>query len=147
MTTGIDIVREQLAIANGEPVSFSQADVGIDGHAIEFRIYAEDPERFLPSPGTISRLSWPTGDHVRVDTGVEEGVAVTPFYDPLIAKLCVWGTDRQEAISRGQEALSGTVLDGLQQNIPLHQRVLAHPAFQAGELSTTFIDEHIVPGS
>ncbi len=147
MTTGIDIVKEQLAIAAGEPISFSQSDVGLRGHAIEMRIYAEDPERFLPSPGTISRLSWPAGDHIRVDTGVEEGVAVTPFYDPLIAKMCVWGEDRQAAIDRGLEALSGTALEGLKHNIPLHQRVLAHPAFRAGELSTSFIDEHIAPGS
>ena len=147
MTTGIDIVREQLAIAAGEQISFSQSRVGLDGTAIEMRIYAEDPERFLPSPGTISRLSWPSGDHVRVDTGVEEGTAVTPFYDPLLAKLCVWGPDRQAAIDRGLEALSGTKLEGLKNNIPLHQRVLAHPAFRAGELSTSFIEEHITPGS
>jgi acetyl-CoA carboxylase biotin carboxylase subunit len=147
MTTGIDIVREQLAIAAGEPISFAQSEVGLRGHAIEMRIYAEDPERFLPSPGTISRLTWPAGDHVRVDTGVEEGVAVTPFYDPLVAKLCVWGEDRQAAIDRGLEALSGTTLEGLKHNIPLHQRVLAHPAFRAGELSTSFIEEHVTPGS
>jgi acetyl-CoA carboxylase biotin carboxylase subunit len=121
--------------------------VGIHGHAIEMRIYAEDPVRFLPSPGTITSLAWPQGEHVRVDTGVEEGVQVTPFYDPLIAKLCVWGGDRQEAIDRGLEALSGTTLEGLKHNIPLHQRVLGHPAFRAGELSTSFIDEHITPGS
>ncbi|UCC93040.1 MAG: acetyl-CoA carboxylase biotin carboxylase subunit [Thermoplasmata archaeon] len=147
MTTGRDIVKEQLAIADGEPISFIQDQVGLDGHAIEMRIYAEDPVRFLPSPGTISALSWPEGEHVRVDTGVEEGVAVTPFYDPLIAKLCVWGDDRQVAIDRALAALEGTTLEGLKNNIPLHQQVLAHPAFRAGELSTSFIDEHITPGS
>jgi len=146
MTTGIDIVREQLAIASGEPLSFTQADVGLEGHAIEMRVYAEDPERFLPSPGTIERLVWPEGEHVRVDTGVEEGVTVTHFYDPLIAKMCVWGEDRRTAIDRGLAALEATTLEGLRNNIPLHQRVLAHPAFQAGELSTSFIDEHITPG-
>ena len=147
MTTGKDIVKEQLTIADGEAISFDQSDVGINGHAIEMRIYAEDPVRFLPSPGTISALTWPEGGHIRVDTGVVEGVAVTPFYDPLIAKLCVWGEDRQVAIDGALEALSGTTLEGLKNNIPLHQQVLAHPAFLAGELSTTFIDEHITPGS
>jgi acetyl-CoA carboxylase biotin carboxylase subunit len=147
MTTGRDIVKEQLAIASGEPISFSQPEVGLSGHAIEMRIYAEDPVRFLPSPGTISGLTWPEDEHVRVDTGVVQGVAVTPFYDPLIAKLCVWGPDRWTAIERGLVALDTTRLEGLKNNIPLHQRVLAHPAFQSGELSTTFIDEHITPGS
>jgi len=147
MTTGIDIVREQLAIASGEPLSFNQSDVGVKGHAIEMRIYAEDPERFLPSPGTIERLVWPQGEHVRVDTGVEEGVTVTPFYDPLLAKMCVWGEDRLAAIQRGLEALEATTLEGLRSNIPLHKRVLAHPAFQVGELSTSFLEEHITPGS
>jgi acetyl-CoA carboxylase biotin carboxylase subunit len=147
MTTGKDIVKEQLAIAAGEPISFGQSDVGLNGHAIEMRIYAEDPVRFLPSPGTISALTWPEGEHIRVDTGVVEGVAVTPFYDPLIAKLCVWGDDRQTAIDRSLESLGGTTLEGLKNNIPLHERVLAHPAFRAGELSTSFIDEHITPGS
>jgi acetyl-CoA carboxylase biotin carboxylase subunit len=147
MTTGKDIVKEQLAIADGEPISFDQSDIGVHGHAIEMRIYAEDPVRFLPSPGTISALRWPEGEHVRVDTGVVEGVTVTHFYDPLLAKLCVWGEDRQVAIDRGLEALAGTTLEGLKNNIPLHQRVLAHPAFRAGELSTSFIDEHITPGS
>ena len=147
MTTGKDIVKEQLAIAAGEPISFDQSDVGLNGHAIEMRIYAEDPVRFLPSPGTISALTWPEGEHIRVDTGVVKGVAVTPFYDPLIAKLCVWGPERQVAIDRSLEALSGTTLEGLKNNIPLHQRVLAHPAFRAGELSTSFIQDHITPGS
>jgi len=147
MTTGKDIVKEQLAIANGEPISFGQSDVSINGHAIEMRIYAEDPVSFLPSPGTISALTWPEADHIRVDTGMVEGVTVPHFYDPLIAKLCVWGENRQVAIDRGLKALSGTTLEGLNHNIPLHEKVLAHPAFRAGELSTTFLDEHITPGS
>jgi acetyl-CoA carboxylase biotin carboxylase subunit len=147
MTTGRDIVKEQLAIASGDPISFGQEEVSVRGHAIEFRIYAEDPVRFLPSPGTISRLRWPQGDHVRVDTGVVEGITVTPFYDPLIAKLCVWGPDRMEAIDRGLDALGGTTLEGLKNNIPLHKQVLEHPAFRAGKLSTSFIEENITPGS
>ncbi len=147
MTTGIDIVKEQLAIAAGEPISFTQDDVGLNGHAIEMRIYAEDPVRFLPSPGTISRLEWPEGEGVRIDTGVVEGVTVTPFYDPLIAKMCVWGPDRASAIDRSLEALEATKLEGLKNNIPLHKQVLDHELFREGVLSTSFIEEHITPRS
>jgi acetyl-CoA carboxylase biotin carboxylase subunit len=147
MTTGKDVVKEQLAIAAGEPISFGQSDVSVNGHAIEMRIYAEDPVSFLPSPGTISALTWPVAEHIRIDTGMMQGITVPIYYDPLIAKLCVWGEDRQVAIDRGLEALAGTTLEGLKHNIPLHERVLAHPAFRAGELSTTFIDEHITPRS
>ncbi|NOQ53230.1 MAG: acetyl-CoA carboxylase biotin carboxylase subunit [Thermoplasmata archaeon] len=146
MTTGIDIVKQQLAIAAGEPISFSQEDVGINGHAIEMRIYAEDPVRFLPSPGTISRLRFPEGEGIRVDTGVVEGNTVTPFYDPLLAKMCVWGPDRAAAIERGLEALEATELEGLKHNIPLHKQVLDHPVFRSGELNTSFIEEHITGG-
>jgi acetyl-CoA carboxylase biotin carboxylase subunit len=147
MTTGFDIVKEQLAIAAGEPISFSQKDVGINGHAIEMRIYAEDPVRFLPSPGTISRLRFPEGEGIRVDSGVVEGTVVTPFYDPLLAKMCVWGPDRVAAIERGLEALEATELEGLKNNIPLHKKVLDHPVFRSGELNTSFIEEHITGGS
>ena len=145
LTTGIDIVVEQLRIAAGEPLSFAQGDVGQHGHAIEFRIYAEDPVRFLPSPGRITKLSMPGGDGVRVDTGVAEGVTVTPFYDPLLAKLCVWAPDRPAAIEKGASALGAFLVEGLKTNIPLHQAVLAHPAFGAGDLSTSFIEDHIYP--
>jgi acetyl-CoA carboxylase biotin carboxylase subunit len=147
MTTGIDIVREQLAIAAGEPISFVQEDVGLNGHAVEMRIYAEDPVRFLPSPGTITVYRPPEGEGIRVDSGVAEGVTVTPFYDPLLAKLCVWGADREAALDRGIAALDEFRLEGLKHNIPLHRQVLAHPAFRAGEISTSFIEEHIAPGS
>jgi acetyl-CoA carboxylase biotin carboxylase subunit len=146
MTTGIDIVREQLAIASGEPLSFSQEDVEVRGHAVEMRIYAEDPVRFLPSPGRITKLSLPGGDGVRVDSGVEEGVMVTPFYDPLLAKLCVWGPDRLAALDKGLGALDAFELEGLKNNIPLHRQVLSHPAFRAGEISTSFIEQHITKG-
>jgi acetyl-CoA carboxylase biotin carboxylase subunit len=143
LTTGVDIVAEQLRIASGEPLSFAQRDVGQRGHAIEFRIYAEDPVRFLPSPGKVTRLILPEGDGVRVDTGIAEGVTVTPFYDPLLAKLCVWAPDRPAAIDKGLAALDAFKIEGLKTNIPLHQAVLAHPAFREGRLSTSFIEEHI----
>ena len=147
MTTGIDIVKEQLAIASGAPLSFAQADVGVQGHAIEMRVYAEDPERFLPSPGTIARWLQPEGDGVRVDSGVAEGVTVTPFYDPLLAKLCVWGPERAMAIDRGLAAIDGFKIDGIKNNLPLHRQVLSHPAFREGEISTSFIEQHITKGS
>jgi len=143
LTTGVDIVVEQLRIASGEPLAFGQGDVGQLGHAIECRIYAEDPVRFLPSPGRITKLSMPVGDGVRIDTGIAEGVTVTPFYDPLLAKLCVWAPDRPEAIDKALGALGSFHIEGLKTNIPLHQAVLGHPAFRAGELSTSFIEEHI----
>jgi acetyl-CoA carboxylase biotin carboxylase subunit len=145
LTTGIDIVAEQLRIAAGEPLPFKQGDVGQRGHAIECRIYAEDPVRFLPSPGKITKLSMPGGDGVRIDTGIAEGVTVTPFYDPLLAKLCVWAPDRPAAIDKALGALADFHVEGLKTNIPLHQSVLAHPAFRAGTLSTSFIEEHIAP--
>jgi len=145
LTTGIDIVVEQLRIAAGEPLPFGQQDVFQRGHAIECRIYAEDPVRFLPSPGRITRLSMPEGDGVRIDTGIAEGVTVTPFYDPLLAKLCVWAPDRPAAIERALGALAAFHVEGLKTNIPLHRSVLAHPAFRAGSLSTSFIEEHITP--
>jgi acetyl-CoA carboxylase biotin carboxylase subunit len=147
MTTGIDIVREQLAIAAGEPLSFAQEDVWVNGHAVEMRIYAEDPVRFLPSPGTITYYRPPEGEGIRMDSGVAEGVTITPYYDPLLAKLCVWGTDREAALDRGIAALDDFKLEGLKNNIPLHRQVLEHPAFRAGEISTSFIEEHIAPGS
>jgi len=145
LTTGVDIVVEQLRIAAGEALTFAQGDVGQRGHAIELRIYAEDPVRFLPSPGRITKLSMPGGDGVRIDTGVAEGVTVTPFYDPLLAKLCVWAPDRPAAIEKGLLALGAFHVEGLKTNIALHQAVLAHPAFRAGDLSTSFIEDHIYP--
>ncbi|MBN9389858.1 MAG: acetyl-CoA carboxylase biotin carboxylase subunit [Chloroflexi bacterium] len=137
MTTGFDLVELQLRIAAGEPLPFDQSQVTRRGHAIEFRIYAEDPVTFLPSPGTLSVFRPPvTSEHVRLDSGFEEGDTVTPYYDPLLAKLVVWGENRTEAIQRGREALAGFQIEGIKHNIPLHQRILADERFVSGRYDT-----------
>jgi acetyl-CoA carboxylase biotin carboxylase subunit len=137
MTTGLDLVELQLRIAAGEPLPFDQSQVTRRGHAIEFRIYAEDPVTFLPSPGTLSVFRPPaTSEQVRLDSGFEEGDTVTPYYDPLLAKLVVWGADRAEAIQRGREALAGFQIEGIKHNIPLHQRILADERFVSGRYDT-----------
>jgi acetyl-CoA carboxylase biotin carboxylase subunit len=140
--TGIDLVREMLRIAAGEPLGYEQQAIVRRGAAIECRIYAEDPIRFLPSPGVISQLRTPGGPFVRDDSGVYSGVEVTPHYDPLISKLSTWGWDRATAICRMRRALSEYVVTGIQTNIAFHQRLLAHPAFVAGDYHTGFIAEH-----
>ena len=137
MTTGVDLVEQQLRIAAGEPLTLEQADLRPHGHAIEFRIYAEDPVTFLPSPGPLTVFRPPTlSEHVRLDSGFEEGDTVTPYYDPLLAKLVVWGNDRAEAIERGRAALENFKIEGIKHNLPLHLKVLADPAFQRGEYDT-----------
>ncbi len=139
-TTGIDLVQLQLRLAAGEPLGLAQTDVTQRGHAIELRLYAEDPARnFLPSPGEISRLVWPSGPDVRVDAGVEEGSKVTPFYDPMLAKLIVRGETRAAAIACARGALGGLVLEGVKTNAPLLARVLGDPAFCRGEISTSYL--------
>ncbi len=132
MVTGVDLVQWQLRIAAGEPLTLQQADLSQHGHAIEFRIYAEDPETFYPSPGPLEVYEEPAGEHIRVDSGVQQGDVVTPFYDPLLAKLVVWGPTREEAIRQGHQALSAYRIAGIKHNIPLHQRVLEDPGFVAG---------------
>lgn len=137
MTTGLDLVELQLRIAAGEPLPFDQSQVTRRGHAIEFRIYAEDPVTFMPSPGTLSVFRPPaTSEFVRLDSGFEEGDTVTPYYDPLLAKLVVWGADRAEAIQRGREALADFQIEGIKHNIPLHQRILADERFVSGRYDT-----------
>jgi acetyl-CoA carboxylase biotin carboxylase subunit len=142
MVTGRDLVVEQIRIAAGEPISFGQNEVGIDGHAIECRINAEDAERnFAPSPGRIVAWRPPGGEHVRVDTHCYAGYLVPPFYDSLLAKLIVRGADRGDAVTRMREALEQFVVDGVQTTIPFHKRVLAHDDFHGGRVTTRWVEE------
>ncbi|MCP1310777.1 acetyl-CoA carboxylase biotin carboxylase subunit [Paenibacillus tyrfis] len=141
--TGLDLVAEQLRIAAGHSLNFSQSDVERDGHAIEVRIYAEDPKTFFPSPGTITKFAIPEGPGIRHELAVHEGSVVTPFYDPMIAKLVVKGKDRDAAIDRLQEALAHYQVQGIKTNIPMLQEVIAHPAFRLGDTSTGFVDKYL----
>lgn len=141
MVTGIDLVKAQLAIAAGGPLPVRQEEVRLRGHAIECRIYAEDPFRgFLPSPGRIVTFRRAGGPGVRDDTGVYEGYEVPVYYDPLIAKLVTWGRTRLEAIQRMRRALTEYVIIGIQTTIPFHRQVMEDPAFLAGEMDTTTVD-------
>jgi acetyl-CoA carboxylase biotin carboxylase subunit len=141
MLTGIDIVAAQIRIAAGEPLGLSQADVVARGHAIEFRINAEDPgEDFRPQAGLIERFLPPGGPGVRIDSHVYSGYEVPPYYDSLLAKLIVWGPDRATAIARGRVALDELLVEGLVTNVPIHQALLANEAFLEGRMTTNLLD-------
>ncbi|MEK7367492.1 MAG: acetyl-CoA carboxylase biotin carboxylase subunit, partial [candidate division NC10 bacterium] len=141
MVTGLDLVKAQIGIAAGGPLPLSQEEVRVRGHALECRIYAEDPFRnFIPSPGRIVTLRRPGGPGVRDDTGVYEGYEVPVHYDPLIAKLITWGESRGEAIQRMRRALQEYTIIGIQTTIPFHRRVMEDPTFLAGEVDTTYVD-------
>ena len=144
MITGQDLVAWQLRVAAGEPLPLRQDALRIHGHAIEARIYAEDPDRdFLPATGQLIRLRPPTESaSVRVDTGVQEGDAITPYYDPMIAKLIVWGDDRQQALARLDQALADYRVLGLTTNIAFLRRLARHPAFAGADLDTGLIARH-----
>src|SRR5579875_279816 len=146
LVTGFDLVRHQLRIAAGEPLGITQEQVTQRGHAIEVRIYAEDPQRqFLPSTGTVSTFVEPQGPGVRVDSGIESGDEITQYYDPMIAKLIVYGEDRPAAIARLQRSLAETAIFGVTTNIPLLYDIACHPAFSEGYTHTAFLDEHRLP--
>jgi acetyl-CoA carboxylase biotin carboxylase subunit len=138
--TGIDIIKEQIRLAVGLPLRYRQSQVKMTGHSIECRINAEDPERFIPSPGTITFFYPPGGPGVRVDTAAFNGWVVPPNYDSLIAKLIVHGLDRQEAIDRMLRALGEFRVEGIKTTIPFHERVLQHERFIKGKVSTSFVD-------
>jgi acetyl-CoA carboxylase biotin carboxylase subunit len=143
VTTGIDLVQWQLRIAGGEKLSFAQKDLAQRGHAIECRIYAEDETKnFMPSCGIISYLYEPSGPGIRNDSGVYEGWEVTPYYDPILSKLIAYGEDRETARLRMLRALDEYVVHGVQTGIDLHKRILVHPAFIAGDVNTTFLDDY-----
>ena len=142
MVTGIDIVAEQLRIARGRQLSYTQDDVKFKGHAIECRVNAEDPfNNFIPSTGRISHSLIPTGPGVRVDTGVYPGFEITPFYDPMIAKLIVWGETRAQAILRMRRALEEYRIVGVRTNIPFHQTLMDSHRFMGGQYDTRFVEE------
>jgi acetyl-CoA carboxylase biotin carboxylase subunit len=139
--TGRDLVAEQIRVACGLPLSFSQQDIVLDGHAIECRINAEDPDKnFLPRPGRIDRWQPPSGFGVRLDTHCHEGYTVPPYYDSLIAKLIVHAEDRETAIRRMQRALSEYVIQGIKTNIPFHRAALAEDDFAQGHYDTRLVE-------
>jgi pyruvate carboxylase subunit A len=141
MVTGIDIVKEQIRIASGLPISIRQEEVRMNGSAIECRINAEDPlNDFAPSPGKLKGYHSPGGTGIRVDSGVYTHYTIPPFYDPMISKLIVWGRDRNEAILRMRRALYEYIIVGIKSNIPFHKAVMENPRFVKGELGTHFID-------
>jgi acetyl-CoA carboxylase biotin carboxylase subunit len=145
--TGVDIVKAMIRAASGELLGIRQEDLRISGHAIEARIYAEDPDNnFAPSPGVVKVYRPAAGIGVRVDGGVYQGATVTVHYDPMVAKLVVWGADRTEAIDRLRRALSEFVVKGIKTSIPFHQKVVRHPVFVAGRYDTSFIDAHMGGG-
>jgi 3-methylcrotonyl-CoA carboxylase alpha subunit len=144
MVTGLDLVEWQLRVASGEPLPLAQDALAMRGHAIEARLYAEDPERgFLPSIGRIAHWRMPaTGDRVRVDTGFAEGDEVSPYYDPMLAKLIVWGEDRERARASLLAALADCEVSGVATNIAFLERVVAHEAFATGKIDTGLIEKH-----
>jgi acetyl-CoA carboxylase, biotin carboxylase subunit len=139
LVTGIDLVEQQFLIAAGEPPSFDPAAITPHGHALELRIYAEDPKRFLPGPGTITEWAEPEGEGIRVDAGYQAGNTVTPFYDPLLAKLCVCAPDRQTALERARKAVAGFAIAGPKTNLAFHAELLTSPEFVSGDYDTSLI--------
>ena len=144
MVTGVDLVAEQIAVAEGLPLRLRQEDVVLTGHAVECRINAEDwTHDFRPSPGRIGRVVLPAGDGIRVDTHVQGGSVVPPYYDSLLAKLVVHGVDRADALARTRAALGLLRIDGVTTTVPVHQALLAEPEFAAGGVDTAFFERFL----
>jgi acetyl-CoA carboxylase biotin carboxylase subunit len=143
LVTGVDVVREQLLIASGEKLSIAQEDIKIQGHSIECRINAEDPSTFMPSPGLVSLWHSPGGPGVRVDSHLYSGYKVPPYYDSMIGKLIVHGATRDVAVARMKNALNEIVIEGIKTNIPLHQEILQHAAFQAGGTDIHYLEKRL----
>ena len=147
MVTGLDLVQLQIRIAAGEPLPFKQEEVQLRGHAIECRVYAEDPENnFFPSPGKITRLLTPAGPGIREDSGVYEGWSVPLEYDPMLSKLISWAPTRALAIARMQRALDEYFVGGIKTNLGLFRQILQEPAFQRGEFDTGSLDRWLNSG-
>ena len=139
--TGIDLIKEQIRIADGQKLSFAQQDIEINGHAIECRINAENPEKgFRPSPGTITDLHLPGGKGIRVDSAIYSGCSISPYYDSMVAKLIVWAKNRDEAIQKMQSALGEVIIEGIDTNVDYLYELLNNPVYQSGEFNVNFID-------
>jgi len=145
MVTGVDIVKEQIRVASGRPLSFTQEQIRVRGHSIECRVNAECPEKFTPSPGTITAFNPPGGPGVRVDTAAYTQYVIPPYYDSMIAKLIVHADTREEAILRMNRALDEFIIEGVKTTIPLHKKILADPDFQKGNISTKFMERYHSP--
>jgi acetyl-CoA carboxylase biotin carboxylase subunit len=143
LVSGRDLVKEQIHVAAGEPLSFAQKDIVMSGHALECRINAEDPYTFVPSPGIIRHFYAPGGPGVRIDTFAHEGCEISPYYDSLVMKLMTHGRDRAEAIARMRRCLDVMVIEGIKTNIALHRRILDDPDFVAGRFDTRFMDRFL----
>jgi len=138
--TGIDLIAQQIRIAEGRPLGMTQDDITFTGHALECRLNAEDCSNdFMPSPGRVSRACYPAGDGIRIDSHVETGITIPPFYDSLLGKLIVWGKDRDEAVTRLQQALALTSIEGIASNVILHQAILDDAGFIAGGVDTAYL--------
>jgi acetyl-CoA carboxylase, biotin carboxylase subunit len=145
--TGLDLVEQQIAVAQGEKLRLKQEDVRMDGHAIECRLNAEDPDAdFRPSPGTVTKVNFPALPGMRYDTHMEAGARIPPFYDSMVAKVIAHGTNREEARLRLLSALSEVQVEGVKTNIALHRSVLAHKEFQAGGMDTGFLARFLIDG-
>lgn len=145
MITGVDLIQEMISVAEGNPLSFTQEDIKLNGWAMECRINAEDPSRnFMPSPGKIGFYLPPGGPGVRVDSAAYPGYMISPHYDSMIAKLIVWAPTREEAIAKMKRALSEFVIEGIHTTIPFHQKLLEHPVFIRGDFDIKFLEEHEV---
>jgi len=143
LVTGVDIVREQLMIAAGEDLSYSQGDIEVRGHAVECRINAEHPETFIPSPGTITLYHAPGGPGIRWDSHIYHGYTVPPYYDSMIGKLIAYGDTRTSAIARMRNALAEIVIEGIETNVALHQDICADSAFIAGGTDIHYLEKKL----
>lgn len=143
--TGLDIVKLQLDVANGETLPVTQEDIKMSGHSIEARIYAEDPVTFFPSPGKIKTYSEPIGEHIRIEASILEGSEVTPFYDPMISKLIVTAENRENAIDQMDDALANYTIDGIKTNIPMVQTVIKEENFIKGNTTTDYVEKYYKP--
>jgi acetyl/propionyl-CoA carboxylase alpha subunit len=146
MITGIDLVEQQIRVARGEELSFTQEDLKIKGHAFELRVYAENPlENFLPSTGTLETYKRPEGEGIRVDDGFREGMEIPIYYDPMIAKLITYGATRAEALQKMREAIAAYHISGVETTLPFGEFVFNNEAFAKGEIDTHFVKKYYTP--